>query len=150
MRAKGPIRTPSLAASPADLVPPAVAARVVNPCAFPDFIRYLVKRLKALCSTLGKKRIAQTLAKAGLALGVSTVARMLKERDGDQPDPDESAASEPQPEIKAGSKPVQTKSSGATTLTHGRLARSLAAGRIRILHPLMSGGRQSFVPLRLT
>ncbi len=42
---------------------------------FPDFVRHIVIRLKVLCPTMGKKRIAQTLAKAGLALGVSTVGR---------------------------------------------------------------------------
>jgi len=76
---------------------------------FPDFIRYLVKRLKALWPTMGKKRMAQTLARTGLALGVSTIARVLKERDRDRPEPDESAASEPQPEIKTGLKPVQAE-----------------------------------------
>jgi hypothetical protein len=45
----------------------------------PSFVRHLVKRLKVLCPTLGKKRIAQMLARAGLHLGVTTVGRMLKE-----------------------------------------------------------------------
>jgi putative transposase len=46
---------------------------------FPDFVRYLVKQLKALLPTMGKVRIAQVLARAGLHLGATTVGRMLKE-----------------------------------------------------------------------
>jgi transposase len=46
---------------------------------FPDFVRHIVQRLKVLCPIMGKKRIAQTLARAGLHLGVTTVGRMLKE-----------------------------------------------------------------------
>ncbi len=47
---------------------------------FPDFVRHIVCRLKVLCPTMGKKRIAETLAKAGLQLGVSTVGRTIAER----------------------------------------------------------------------
>ena len=47
---------------------------------FPDFIRYIVQRLKTLCPALGRRKIAQTLARAGLHLGSTTVQRMLKER----------------------------------------------------------------------
>lgn len=47
---------------------------------FPDFVAYIVRHLKAMCPTLGKVRIAQMLARAGLHLGASTVRRML-ERD---------------------------------------------------------------------
>ena len=45
---------------------------------FPAFVTYLVRRLKRTCPILGKKKIAQILARAGLHLGVSTVGRMLK------------------------------------------------------------------------
>jgi len=45
---------------------------------FPDFVRHVVQRLKVLCPTMGKKRIAETLAKAGLRLSATTVGRMLK------------------------------------------------------------------------
>jgi putative transposase len=45
---------------------------------FPEFVCYLVQRLKTLCPTLGKKKIAQMLARAGLHLGTTTVGRMLK------------------------------------------------------------------------
>ena len=47
---------------------------------FPDFVRYIVQRLKVLCPTLGKRKIAQMLARAGLHLGITTVQRMRKER----------------------------------------------------------------------
>ncbi len=46
---------------------------------FPEFVGYLVRRLKTLCPTLGKKKIAQMLARAGLHLGTTTVRRMLHE-----------------------------------------------------------------------
>ena len=58
---------------------------------FPDFVRHIVCRLKVLCPTMGKKRIAQTRARAGLELGVSTVGRMLKERDKERPEPEAGA-----------------------------------------------------------
>lgn len=46
---------------------------------FPDFVRYLVKQLKVLCPRMGKVRIAQVLARAGLHLGATTVGRILKD-----------------------------------------------------------------------
>jgi len=46
---------------------------------FFDFVRYAVQRLKALCPILGKAKIAETLCRAGLHLGTTTVGRMLKE-----------------------------------------------------------------------
>ncbi len=47
---------------------------------FPDFVRFIVQRLKTLCLAMGKAKIAQTLAKASLHLGSTTVARILKEQ----------------------------------------------------------------------
>jgi putative transposase len=47
---------------------------------FPDFVRYAVQRLQALCPTLGKKKLAEILARAGLHLGVTTVARFRRDR----------------------------------------------------------------------
>ncbi len=44
---------------------------------FPQFVGYLVRRLKTLCPTMGKAKIVQTLARAGLHLGATTVGRML-------------------------------------------------------------------------
>ena len=47
---------------------------------FPEMVRYVVQRLKTLCPSLGKVKIAQTLARAGLHLGPTTVGRILKEK----------------------------------------------------------------------
>lgn len=46
---------------------------------FPDFVRYAVQRLKMLCPSLGKVKIAQVLSRAELHLGVTTVGRILKD-----------------------------------------------------------------------
>ncbi|MDA0833853.1 MAG: DDE-type integrase/transposase/recombinase [Planctomycetota bacterium] len=46
---------------------------------FPDFVRYAVQRLKALCPSLGQRKIAEMLARATLHLGATTVQRILKE-----------------------------------------------------------------------
>jgi putative transposase len=45
---------------------------------FPELVSYLVTRLKVLCPKMGTRRIASTLARAGLHLGATTVRRMLK------------------------------------------------------------------------
>jgi transcriptional regulator with XRE-family HTH domain len=47
---------------------------------FPEFVQYAMKRFKTLCPTLGKKKIAGILCRAGLHLAVSTVGRMLNEK----------------------------------------------------------------------
>ncbi len=47
---------------------------------FPEFVRYLVYKLKVLFPSMGRKRIAQTLARAGLHLSASTVRRKLQAR----------------------------------------------------------------------
>ena len=52
---------------------------------FPDFVRNIVQRLKTLSPSMGKVKIAETLCRAGLHLGVTTVGRILKE--DPQPDP---------------------------------------------------------------
>ena len=54
---------------------------------FPDFVRYIVQRLKVLCPTMGKVKIAQTLTRAGLHLCATTVGRMLKEDPQPKPRP---------------------------------------------------------------
>jgi transposase InsO family protein len=46
---------------------------------YPDYVRYIIQRLKTLCPTMGKVRMAQVLARAGPHLGASTVGRILKE-----------------------------------------------------------------------
>jgi transposase InsO family protein len=55
----------------------------------PNFVRYIVGRLKILCPAMGKVRIAQALTKAGLSLGASTVGRILKDN---KPPPKEPAS----------------------------------------------------------
>jgi hypothetical protein len=52
---------------------------------FPDFVRYIAQRVKTLCPTLGKVKLAQILARAGLHLGVTTIGRMLKAKDKKAP-----------------------------------------------------------------
>jgi len=44
---------------------------------FPEFVGYVVRRLKVLCPTMGRVKIARILARAGLHLGPTTVRRML-------------------------------------------------------------------------
>ena len=56
---------------------------------YPDFVRYIVQRLKTLCPTMGKVRMADTLARAGLHLGATTVGRILKEERIPDPGDDE-------------------------------------------------------------
>ncbi len=58
---------------------------------FPDFVRYIVQRLKALSPSMGKVKIAETLCRAGLHLGITTVGRILKENP--LPSPGEAEAS---------------------------------------------------------
>ena len=66
---------------------------------FPDFVRYIVRRLKALCPTLGKVGIARILARTGLHLAATTVGRILK---GEPPCPDPATtASEDMQSIEA-------------------------------------------------
>ena len=48
---------------------------------FPDFVSYVVRRLKALCPAMGRFRIARVRARAGLHLGLTTIRRMLGSRD---------------------------------------------------------------------
>jgi len=47
---------------------------------FPAYVSYVVQRLKTLCPTMGKAKIAEMLARAGLHLGTTTVGRMLQEK----------------------------------------------------------------------
>lgn len=46
---------------------------------FPDFVRYIVKRMSTLIPTMGKVRKAQLLARCGLHLSESTIQRMANE-----------------------------------------------------------------------
>ena len=45
---------------------------------FPEFVATILRQLKSLFPGMGKVKIAQVLARAGLHLGVTTVGRMLK------------------------------------------------------------------------
>jgi hypothetical protein len=56
---------------------------------FPFLVAYLVKWLKTLHPELGKRKLAATLARAGLHLGATTVARLLKSRPSAPPEPSE-------------------------------------------------------------
>ena len=53
---------------------------------FPDFVRYVIQRLKTLCPHLGKVKIAQVLCRAGLHLAATTVGRILREPPVGEPD----------------------------------------------------------------
>ena len=54
---------------------------------FPDFVRYAIQQIKLFCPTLGKAKIADTLARAGIHIGKTTVGRILKEKPVDAPKP---------------------------------------------------------------
>ena len=61
---------------------------------FPEYVRYLVQRLKILCPSLGKQKIAQVLCRAGLHLGTTTVGRILKEPPHPKPVEKQAASSQ--------------------------------------------------------
>ena len=46
---------------------------------YPDFVRYIVQQLKSLCPILGRYKIADILARAGLHLSASTVKLIVDE-----------------------------------------------------------------------
>ena len=54
---------------------------------FPEFVAYVVRRLKVLCPSMGKAKIAQVLCRAGLHLGSTTVQRMLAHQPRRRPAP---------------------------------------------------------------
>jgi len=81
---------------------------------FPDFVRAMVQRLKTLCPAMGKKKLAETLCRAGLHLGVTTVGRMLKEKP--QPTTGETVDSQTaEQESTSGSAADETKSKRVVT-----------------------------------
>jgi putative transposase len=53
---------------------------------FPDFVRHAVQQIKLFCPSLGKVKIAETLARAGIHIGKTTVGRVLKEKPAFAPD----------------------------------------------------------------
>ena len=54
---------------------------------FPDFVRYAVQQIKLVCPTLGKVKIADMLARAGIHIGKTTVGRILQEKPLNAPKP---------------------------------------------------------------
>ncbi len=52
---------------------------------FPEFVRELVRHLRASCPAMGKVRIAQMLARAGLHLAPSSVGRFLRHKPKPKP-----------------------------------------------------------------
>ncbi len=56
---------------------------------FPDFVRYAVQQIKLFCPTLGKVKIADMLARAGIHIGKTTVGRILKEKPVNAPRSDD-------------------------------------------------------------
>ena len=67
---------------------PAALLRLAEPVnKFPDFVRYLVQRLQTHCPLLGKVKIAQILARAGLHLAVSNVGRIRRQPPVPEPTP---------------------------------------------------------------
>ncbi|PHS03761.1 MAG: hypothetical protein COA78_17350 [Blastopirellula sp.] len=47
---------------------------------FPEFVRYKIQQIKLFCPTIGKVKITETLARAGVHLGKTTVERILQEK----------------------------------------------------------------------
>ena len=52
---------------------------------FPEFVGYVVRRLKVLYPTMGTRRIARVLARAGLHIGETTAHRRLRPPDRPRP-----------------------------------------------------------------
>jgi transposase InsO family protein len=50
-----------------------------RPNRYPDFVRYVVQQLKSFCPLLGRYKIADILARAGLHLSASTIKRIIGE-----------------------------------------------------------------------
>jgi hypothetical protein len=67
--------------------PDSLVQRPVPVNRFPDFVAYIVKKLKVLCPAMGKVKMANVLARAGLHLGSTTVARVLKSPSRSRPVP---------------------------------------------------------------
>jgi transposase-like protein len=54
---------------------------------FPDFVRHAVQQIKLFCPSLGKVKIAETLARVGIHIGKTTVGRIIKEKPCGPPEP---------------------------------------------------------------
>jgi transposase InsO family protein len=88
---------------------------------FPDFVGQLVQQLKTTCPTMGKVRISQMLAKAGLHLSPSTAKRMLTRRCPNSPD------TEPASTRSIDSNATNAKESESSSSTHDKPARVVTA-----------------------
>lgn len=69
--------------------PDALVRTAVPVNRFPDFVRELVRALRASLPAMGKVRIAQMLARAGVHLAPTTVRRIAKEQATTEPPPRE-------------------------------------------------------------
>jgi len=65
---------------------------------FPEMVTHVVQKLKLACPVLGKRKLAATLARAGLHLGATTLGRMLK-RFPAAPDLPTKPPAEPKPRV---------------------------------------------------
>jgi transposase InsO family protein len=101
---------------------------------YSDFVAYLVQRLRVLCPTMGRRRIADVLARAGLHLGPSTVRRMSHDT-GRPDDPEAATARRRQLVAKA---PNHVWSLDLTTL----LGRAMTSTGARPRHVLTDRGTQ--------
>jgi putative transposase len=69
---------------------------------FPELIVYVVRKLRQLSPMMGKKKITETLARAGLHLGTTTIGRMLKKKPQHLPTPiDDTKSDEADHVVKA-------------------------------------------------
>ena len=83
---------------------------------FPDFVRQAIRDLKNLCPSMGKAKVAQTLARAGLHMGSTTVSRILKE--APKPPEDKSKSQSAKTKVKA-DEPDQVHHLDLTTVPIG-------------------------------
>ena len=74
---------------------------------FPEFVSSIVQQLKATVPMLGRRKVAEYLGRAGLALSASTVARMLKEPRTVPPPPEVSKSSAAVEAMKPAGKKAQ-------------------------------------------
>jgi hypothetical protein len=80
---------------------PEALTRIPEPVnRFPDYVRHLVRRLKALCPAMGKVKIAQHLARAALHLAPTTIVRFLKAEESEGPTAAGGGAADQEPEPK--------------------------------------------------
>ena len=68
---------------------------------YPDFVRYVVQQLKSFCPMLGRYKIADILARAGLHLSASTVKRIVDEPPMEPVNAVDSTSPSPSPTVQA-------------------------------------------------